>query len=409
MKKIISLSILCICSSATFSQLKVTPDGKVGIGITGTPTSKLAVGTTGEDYCRNVFHTSSGEGVNMRIVGAGNSPHSYGDFGAAMYVIQNVSSTRGDYGIKVSTVAASPGGGRAIGLTAQAGNATGGYNWGVIGSLEGSNNGTGILGGLGVHQGYVITDGRYAGYFVGNVKVTGVLNGVVVGNSDMRYKDNVTEISKVNKSTVLSTITQLNPISYNYKQIYLETANSADSVNVSTKMGQLDRQALYDEKSEMFQKKHFGLVAQDLQAIYPDLVYENDNGYLSINYIELIPLLIQSIKELKAEVDLLSPSVKYPLTLMSGTQATSPDAVLHQNTPTSFANKTEIKFDLPKNAADVSVLIFDMQGTLVKQIAVTARQSNITLNGSELKAGMYLYSLIVDGKEADTKRMILTN
>jgi len=33
---------------------------------------------------------------------------------------------------------------------------------------------------------------------------------------------------------------------------------------------------------------------------------------------------------------------------------------------------------------------------------------SITIKGSELNPGMYLYTLIVDGKEVDTKRMILT-
>jgi hypothetical protein len=49
-----------------------------------------------------------------------------------------------------------------------------------------------------------------------------------------------------------------------------------------------------------------------------------------------------------------------------------------------------------------------MQGALIKQIPVNVHQSNITVNATELAAGMYLYSLIIDGKEVDTKRMILT-
>lgn len=32
----------------------------------------------------------------------------------------------------------------------------------------------------------------------------------------------------------------------------------------------------------------------------------------------------------------------------------------------------------------------------------------ILINGGAFKAGMYMYSLIADGKEIDTKRMILT-
>jgi hypothetical protein len=34
--------------------------------------------------------------------------------------------------------------------------------------------------------------------------------------------------------------------------------------------------------------------------------------------------------------------------------------------------------------------------------------TSVTIEGHTLKAGMYLYTLIADGKEVDTKRMILT-
>jgi hypothetical protein len=42
-----------------------------------------------------------------------------------------------------------------------------------------------------------------------------------------------------------------------------------------------------------------------------------------------------------------------------------------------------------------------------KQVSVRGT-GNITVQGSEFKAGMYLYALIADGKVIDTKRMILT-
>jgi len=51
---------------------------------------------------------------------------------------------------------------------------------------------------------------------------------------------------------------------------------------------------------------------------------------------------------------------------------------------------------------------FGTTSALVKQIPLKAQQANITINGSELTAGMYLYSLIVNGQEVVTKRMILT-
>lgn len=405
MKKITITVLLSACSIIVYSQLKVTPDGKVGIGITGTPTSRFAVGTTGENHCRNVFHSVSGESVNMKIYGAGNSPYSYGDFGAGLLVVQNVSSTRGDYAIKAVAVKPSPtSSGRAVGVTGLAGNATSGYNWGVIGSLAGNNNGAGLFGAVGYSQGTPI-NGRYAGYFQGNVKVTGTINSVVVGNSDIRYKQNVREFSRAGDN-ILSNLVSLNPVSYNYQQVYYEGEYSRDSSQASARTV---RQPLFDEKSPMFQKKHFGLVAQEVQRIYPDLVYEDDNGYLTINYIELIPLLIQSMKELKEEVDrIASSSADIRSSTLSEAVSDIPRAVLYQNAPNPFTDRTEIKFALPDNITSAAIFIFNMQGSLIKKAPLNKHQTSLTINGSELNAGMYLYSLIVDEKEIDTKRMILT-
>ncbi len=53
------------------------------------------------------------------------------------------------------------------------------------------------------------------------------------------------------------------------------------------------------------QALQYGLIAQEVQKIYPNLVKEDDKGMLSVNYIGLIPILIESIKELKAENDQL--------------------------------------------------------------------------------------------------------
>jgi len=242
-------------------------------------------------------------------------------------------------------------------------------------------------------------DGRYAGYFEGNMKVTGTINGTVISPSDLRLKQNVTELGS-GEIGILNTVTSLNPISYNYKQVYAELPPS-DSIQAPAGM--------FDENSLVFTKRHYGLIAQDLQRIYPELVYENDNGYLSINYTELIPLLIQSIKELKEEVDLLSSAlVSTRSATTNGIIDEATRAVLYQNAPNPFTERTEIKFELPANAKNAFIYIFNMQGALIKQLAISSKQRSVFISGSELTAGMYLYSLIVDGKEIDTKRMILT-
>jgi hypothetical protein len=53
-----------------------------------------------------------------------------------------------------------------------------------------------------------------------------------------------------------------------------------------------------------------GLIAQEVQKQFPELVMADDEGYLSVNYIGLIPHLIEAHKELKAENELLKKRLK---------------------------------------------------------------------------------------------------
>ena len=84
------------------------------------------------------------------------------------------------------------------------------------------------------------------------------------------------------------------------------------------------------------------------------------------------------------------------------------NAKLYQNTPNPFTERTEIRFTLPDDAQNAYIYIFDMQGKMLRQIPVDASMQSVTINGYELSAGIYLYSLAVNGQEIDTKRMILS-
>ena len=65
---------------------------------------------------------------------------------------------------------------------------------------------------------------------------------------------------------------------------------------------------------------------------------------------------------------------------------------------------------MPVNVKTANLYIYNMQGVQIKIIPINDRANgNVVINGNELSPGMYLYSLIADGKEVDTKRMILTN
>lgn len=57
------------------------------------------------------------------------------------------------------------------------------------------------------------------------------------------------------------------------------------------------------------QGQEYGVIAQEVQKQFPDLVSLEDDGYLSVDYIQLIPILLQAIKELNNKVDILSQKI----------------------------------------------------------------------------------------------------
>lgn len=63
----------------------------------------------------------------------------------------------------------------------------------------------------------------------------------------------------------------------------------------------------YDFKYKDFPKKDFskdnqiGVIAQEVEAVYPELVRTNPEGYKSVNYDQLFPVLVKALQELVAE------------------------------------------------------------------------------------------------------------
>ena len=57
-------------------------------------------------------------------------------------------------------------------------------------------------------------------------------------------------------------------------------------------------------------KEDIGFIAQDVEKVLPTLVRENENGKLSIRDKGIVPVLVEAIKELKAEIEELKKQIK---------------------------------------------------------------------------------------------------
>ena len=48
-----------------------------------------------------------------------------------------------------------------------------------------------------------------------------------------------------------------------------------------------------------------GVIAQDVQKVFPEAVTERDNGYLAVKYEKLVPVLIEGIKDQQKQIESL--------------------------------------------------------------------------------------------------------
>jgi hypothetical protein len=169
---------------------------------------------------------------------------------------------------------------------------------------------------------------------------------------------------------------------------------------------------------------HAGVLANEIEQVAPYAVKEMRTGKKAVDYIQLIPLLIEGVKDLNRQKNDLSDQLAIlqarfnklaesidtsggNYKLVSNKTNTALDFVLYQNSPNPFNEETSISYSLKGTYSSASIYIFDLQGTLKKSYALNS-SSSLTVKSSELTPGMYFYSLVVDGKEIDTKRMILT-
>jgi hypothetical protein len=136
-----------------------------------------------------------------------------------------------------------------------------------------------ILGGSTIHSSSI---GNYQFNSIGvNIAPTGVAGEIVATaditafySSDIRLKENIQPIENA-----LEKVNQISGNTYNWKNGF-EEIHSHKGTDV-------------------------GVIAQEIEQILPQIVTNRDNGFKAVQYEKIIPLLIESIKELSAKVDRL--------------------------------------------------------------------------------------------------------
>ena len=157
----------------------------------------------------------------------------------------------------------------------------------------------------------------------------------------------------------------------------------------------------------------YGFLAQDVREVYPELVYEDSEGNLSLDYTGFIPILVDAVQHLQATVEeqaQIIEALRNPGSETDNGDAETVVASLSQNRPNPFRDTTVINCVIPEQTSDAFLCIYDLNGNQKMRINIADRgEVSITIEGNRLTAGMYIYTLIADGIEIDSKRMILTD
>jgi len=64
----------------------------------------------------------------------------------------------------------------------------------------------------------------------------------------------------------------------------------------------------WNDKQDLYKGKDYGVVAQEVEKVMPEIVDTRFNGHKAVKYEKVVPLLIEAIKELKAEIEELKKS-----------------------------------------------------------------------------------------------------
>jgi hypothetical protein len=221
--------------------------------------------------------------------------------------------------------------------------------------------------------------------------------------SDSNLKTNIAPLKKEG-TDALSVIQKLNGVSYNFKKPAVTDLGTSGT--------------------------HYGFIAQQVAQVLPNVVKTDAHGKEAVAYNEITPWLVEGMKQQQQIIDSLKKALQSMQTCLNSicgqnsnpagsngnnsntqdvTLSASADApLLYQNAPNPFSNGTKISYYLPEGTMGATIVFYDTYGNQMKTIELS-QTGNGTLNitSDKLTSGIYSYSLILNGKVIDTKRMVL--
>lgn len=223
------------------------------------------------------------------------------------------------------------------------------------------------------------------------------LYGANFTSSDERLKKNIKSINEA-----LPIIKKLRPVTFDYNIDYSKAGNE-----------QLKAMMQKDDKNRL------GFIAQEVQEILPQSVRAREgDSTLCIQMTDFIPLLVKGLQEQTNRIDSLvsvidelkaQHAMLKKASIQGNDNSLNSAAVLYQNIPNPFSKETKIGCLIPETANASVLYIYNMNGIQLQQYSINGKgKQTVTIFGNTLDPGMYLYALVVDGREVDTKRMILT-
>lgn len=186
-------------------------------------------------------------------------------------------------------------------------------------------------------------------------------------------------------------------------------------------------------------KPQVGVIAQDMQKIAPytvqelKLEYESDekanrkvqgiDTYLTYNHSSVSFMVINAIKEQQSMIDDLreeNEELRKMINEVMETLAANETQIdaslegdlkvasLDQNTPNPFNGQTQFRYFVPEGSTNARITITTNTGQVMKTINIADTGAGVlNLSASDIPTGTYFYSLTIDGKQIDTKKMSL--